>query len=253
MNITMHKKTFSIIIPTYNSEKYIEECIESALSQSYQQFEIIVVDNNSTDSTVELINQFNSDKIKVFDIRNHGVIAASRNYGISRATGDYIAFLDSDDKWYANKLEVCAKYLEKHEFICHKMDGIHKKKTFFDGQALNFNRLFLRGNCVATSSVVMTKDIIDKFGGFSEERDLVTVEDYDLWLKLAWNGVNMYTMELFLGYYRKHDNNSSNYTSYSNGIASLMENWANRLPIPFVIARKFLLRYELRKMMEKSL
>lgn len=247
-NTTVPTKMFSVVIPTYNSERYIVECIESVLSQSCQEFEIIVVDNNSSDSTRALVNQFNSEKIKLFQIENNGVIAASRNYGMSKAAGEYIAFLDSDDKWYVNKLEECSKYLEKHDFVCHNMDGIHRRNPIFGAKELSFYRLFLRGNCVATSSVIISKDLICKLGGFSEDCDLITVEDYDLWLKLLWSGVNLYSVDQLLGFYRKHDSNSSNYKSYANAMRKLIDHWANRLPKFFVIARRILTRYELWKM-----
>jgi len=95
----------STIIPTYNRQDFIVSSIESVLTQTYQSYEIIVVDDGSTDNTLEVLNQF-QDKIKVIQKDNGGNASAARNVGIKHASGDYIAYLDSDDTWYPDKLSI---------------------------------------------------------------------------------------------------------------------------------------------------
>ena len=115
-------KLISVIIPTFNSEKYIQQCISSVLNQTYENYEIIVVDNNSTDSTVSIIKSFNSDKIKIIYVFNNGNISISRNLGIKNSIGSWIAFLDSDDFWEKNKLSLISKKFSEYNLIFHNMN-----------------------------------------------------------------------------------------------------------------------------------
>src|SRR6056300_1624629 len=101
------KNLVSIIIPTFNRLDKLVNAIESVRKQSYKNYEIIVVDNSSTDGTIEYLNRLNDNKISIFKIKNHGNIARSRNLGILNSKGDMLAFLDSDDLWYPNKLSLC--------------------------------------------------------------------------------------------------------------------------------------------------
>ena len=96
----------SIILPTYNrASSFLKEAIDSVINQSYMNWELIVIDNNSTDNTIDLVESYKSNKIFIYQINNNGVIAKSRNLGIEKSSGDYVAFLDSDDFWYKNKLQ----------------------------------------------------------------------------------------------------------------------------------------------------
>ena len=102
----------SIIIPTYNRCKDLSNAITSVLNQTYKNWEIIIIDNYSTDETFKIVKQFNDNRIFYFKLNNYGNIAISRNYGINKSNGEIIAFLDSDDYWYKNKLEIASIYFE---------------------------------------------------------------------------------------------------------------------------------------------
>ena len=102
----------SIIIPTYNRAEDLKRALQSVFDQTFTDWEVVVVDNHSIDNTDSLIESFNDPKIRLFKIYNEGVIAASRNLGLKHALGEYVAFLDSDDWWHPQKLEVSLKYLE---------------------------------------------------------------------------------------------------------------------------------------------
>ena len=244
----MRSVKFSIIIPTYNSAEFIGECISSILNQSCQDFEIIIVDNYSTDNTIDEIDSYSQEKIKVFQNKNHGVIAVSRNFGVTQSSGEYIAFLDSDDFWYKNKLEQCSKYLLNNDIVCHLLEGSHKdKKHWFSTKKLTFYRLFMRGNCVATSSVIIKKSVLKKHGGFSHDKELVTVEDYDLWLTLLKSNSTIRLINQKLGFYRIHENKSSNLLQYSSAITFLIKKWAPSVPIWATLIRRILLKIEIAK------
>ena len=103
----------SIVIPTYNRSIDLRRAIHSVIGQTYKNWELIIVDNHSNDDTDEMVSSFNNQRIKLFKIYNNGVIAKSRNYGITKSKGEYVAFLDSDDWWMERKLEFSIKLLNK--------------------------------------------------------------------------------------------------------------------------------------------
>ena len=96
---------FSVIVNCKNSQEYLNDCLESILNQSHKNFELIIIDNNSIDSTFNIINTFNDERIKYYNTERDLSLGAARNLGIKYSTGSYIGFLDSDDLWHKNKLE----------------------------------------------------------------------------------------------------------------------------------------------------
>ena len=101
------KPLVSIVIPTYNHAEFLRLAIQSIIEQTYDNWEIIIINNYSTDTTVELVEKFKEPRIRLINFNNNGVIATSRNIGIKKSRGEWIAFLDSDDIWYPSKLEKC--------------------------------------------------------------------------------------------------------------------------------------------------
>ena len=103
----------SVVIPTYNHARYLRRALQSVIDQTYTNWEVIVIDNYSKDSTDGVMASFTDPRIVYLKIHNNGVIAASRNVGIRKAKGDWIAFLDSDDFWTADKLQACCELMTK--------------------------------------------------------------------------------------------------------------------------------------------
>jgi glycosyltransferase involved in cell wall biosynthesis len=95
----------SVVIPTYNHAHFLRFALQSVIEQTYQNWEIIIIDNHSSDNTDEVLKQFDFYNLRIFKINNNGIIGVSRNVGIKAAKGDWIAFLDSDDIWYKEKLK----------------------------------------------------------------------------------------------------------------------------------------------------
>ena len=95
----------SVVIPTYNHAAFLHKALQSVVDQTYKNLEILVVNNFSTDETESIVSSFSDKNISLFNFRNNGIIAAARNHGIQHATGEFIAFLDSDDIWYPTKIE----------------------------------------------------------------------------------------------------------------------------------------------------
>jgi len=191
----------SIVIPVYNGDKFIARAIESALRQTYPVHELIVVNDGSKDRTAELLSGY-GERIHTISIPNGGVSHA-RNVGISACTGQIVAFLDADDVWEANKLQLqvavfeqhpeigfcCCDYLEsndsssqeaRHFSLFREWDDFHPDQPMQQGAFA----LLLKENLVGTcSTVAIRKSVLDSSGCFDES--LRQAEDYDLWLRCA--------------------------------------------------------------------
>ena len=208
----------SIILPTYNRAKlFLSRAINSVINQSYHNWELIVIDNSSIDNTKELVNSYQNSKIHFFSIENKGNIAKSRNLGISQAKGDFIAFLDSDDYWKLDKLEKCINILKSnrsYDGVCHAEFWVNPKnhqeiKKYGPKKYFNYEKLLIRGNSVSLSAMVVNKKKILEAKSFSEDQNIITAEDYDLWIKLAANNINVAFIDKPLGYYQIHHNSES--------------------------------------------
>lgn len=182
----------SIILPTFNRSHVLGRAIDSVLAQTYSNWELIIVDNHSSDQTDILVNNYHSSKIVLLKIHNEGIIAKSRNCGINHAQGELIAFLDSDDWWYSNKLEIAEKYLHNADIVYHDLDSHTEKGKRFrkptQGRHLKrpvFVDLMTKGNAIANSSVVVRKSIIEQVDGLCEDKSLISKEDFDLWLRIS--------------------------------------------------------------------
>ena len=187
---------FSVVIPTYNQADYLEEAIESVLAQTFADFEILVVNNFSTDNTSEVLNGYDDPRIKVIEFNNEGVIGAGRNTGIKAATGEFVAFLDSDDVWYPEKLAEVARIIEQDPeigLICHDQDmvrdGVVEQSTNYgppgNYQGTIYDYVLGASNGPSTSATTVARRFLEAVSGFSEDRAFITVEDYELWLRLA--------------------------------------------------------------------
>ena len=112
---------FSVIIPTYNCADFLKRALSSVFIQTYQNFEVIVVDNSSTDNTEDVLNSFDDKKLTVKKVNNNGIIAHSRNKGIENAKGKWVAFLDSDDIWKPEKLEKVSHAIVNNPEVIEKL------------------------------------------------------------------------------------------------------------------------------------
>ena len=249
---------FSVIIPTYNRADLIQRCIDSVLKQSYQNFEVIVVDNYSEDATVDIVKSYADSRIKIFQIHNHGIIAASRNKGIMEASGEWICFLDSDDWWTSNKLETCLHFTGDYDMIYHGLftckDQKISKKTLggvIKGE-LSVANLFLRENLIANSSVLVRRELIQKeVGLLSENPRLVTVEDLDYWVRVIQVTHKIKYIDAPLGYYWIGNNASGN-TEHAYAERALLAKYIQE--IPFVKRReaKSLLSYKMARVFHQK-
>jgi glycosyltransferase involved in cell wall biosynthesis len=179
----------SVIIPTYNRGWIIKEAIDSVLAQDFKDFELIVVDDGSTDNTSEVFASYGND-IKVLFQKNKGVSAA-RNRGIAEASGQFIAFLDSDDLWLPQKLSTQVEFFNQvsEAFICQTEEiwirngrRVNPKKRHKKASGMIF-KPSLELCLVSPSAVMIRRSLFDRVGRFDET--LPACEDYDLWLRIS--------------------------------------------------------------------
>jgi teichuronic acid biosynthesis glycosyltransferase TuaG len=199
---------FSIIVPTFNSGKTICQTMSSILAQSYVRFEVLVIDNYSSDNTKLLVDSFCDKRVSFHLVENQGMPAISRNYGISLAKFDYIAFCDSDDTWMNNKLLTCMDHIEKgSDFIAHDLElsgSLLKsffKTSFSRRRPKTFEEFIDFGNPIAQSSVVIRREILLQVGMYDTDPKLIAIEDCHLWAKVLRSGVELSYIDKKLGTY----------------------------------------------------
>lgn len=194
-------------MPAFNSESFIDQAISSVLKQTHADLEILVINDCSTDKTLEIISRFNDERLKLFDLnKNHGV-AHARNIGLENANGDFIAFCDSDDYWEPSKIEKQLLVMDKQKkLISHanalvvnsdgKITGSRKFKKI-----INFADMQYR-NFVINSSSIVAKSAIG-----SKRFKNIKHEDYLFWLEIFAEGYQSVSCNQNLIYYRNHDRN----------------------------------------------
>lgn len=181
----------SVIIPTYNRAKLVSDAIDSVLKQTYKDYEIIVVDDGSTDNTRESISKYHEHIIYLRQ-PNQGP-GAARNNGIKRSTGEFIAFLDSDDLWLPERLKMGVAMLETNKDVglvysnsYRLVDGKRMERTYFDNYkpygGFVFKQLYFQ-DFIPTTSVILRKECFTKLGLF--DGGLPLCEDYDMWLRIS--------------------------------------------------------------------
>jgi glycosyltransferase involved in cell wall biosynthesis len=204
----------SVIIPAYNAERFIEQTIRSVLSQTYQDFEIIVVDDGSTDQTRQVLEPF-MDRV-VYIYQGNQKQAAARNAGVQISRGEYIAFLDSDDLWFPSTLATLTQRLATQsdaglvasgfEYIDEQSHRLGVARPWLAYPIIDL-RMILYGGLTPPSAVLLRRRWIDRVGGF--DPTLAPAEDMDLWFRLAVSGCRMDWAQAILCQYRVHTANVS--------------------------------------------
>jgi glycosyltransferase involved in cell wall biosynthesis len=187
-------KTISVVIPTYNRAEYLRQALDGVLAQTFKDYDIIVVDDNSTDGTKELVASYGANVRYI--CQENKERGAGRNNGVKNSESEYIAFLDSDDMWLSNHLEVCLEALKQDRdaglsfsgsYIVDENGNIISKMGLrpFNGYVLrDIVAAYSSGGCNA-SSCLIRKKVFDRAGYFSEDRDLSGSEDWEMWARLS--------------------------------------------------------------------
>lgn len=208
----------SIIMPVFNSEKYLKKAIESILNQTYENIELIIIDDNSSDGSIDIINSFNSKKIKFFQNQKNMGVSAARNKAIDLSNGKYLALMDSDDISFIYRIEKQVNFLEKNsdygligghyerfsEVGFFKKKKIHRQSLI---QEENQVKLNFMGSIAAPTT--MFRASIVKENKIYFDTNLKIAEDYDFWRRIGLFS-KVTNIDEILVYYRKHSNNTMN-------------------------------------------
>lgn len=191
----MEKEKVSIIIPTYNRADCIEQSIRSVLEQTYRKFEVLIVDDGSSDNTQDIVNSIGDERIRYIKMPENKGASAARNEGIRRAACQYIAFQDSDDRWKTDKLEKQMQALVDNPqaglvycaYECQRFDGDtaivpDAQMPLHDKQGDIYHKLLCR-NTIGAPTVLARRECFDKAGVFCES--LTCLEDWELFVRIA--------------------------------------------------------------------
>lgn len=223
-------------MPAYNAGKYIEESILSVLKQSYENWELIIINDGSTDETKEIVEIYcqKDSRIKLVN-QDNSRIGAARNNGINNSTGSWIAFLDADDLWDSEKLKMqieaskqfpTAQVIYTDGFIFNDHEGFKNLMPYPTITGKLFpNRVMYqmqyKQNYIPVLSVIVKRSLVNKIGPQSQELFFSGCEDWDYWLRMARAGVDFYGLPKKLFYYRRHTSNLS-----KNGVTMILAQFA---------------------------
>ena len=215
-------KLVSVIVPVYNSSKYIEKCITSIINQTYKNMEIIIINDNSTDNSLDIINQYKDKRIKLINLKKTKGVANARNEGIKKSKGNYICYLDSDDYISEDKIEKQIKFMEENNVIFSFTNFIYLKESGKKHYAkvpkkLNYKSA-LKNTAILTSTVILNMDKLKKEDIFMP--NIKKGQDTACWWKILKKGIIAYSMPDFFTTYRVHKNSLS-----FNKINALKRTW----------------------------
>ena len=228
--------TISVIIPAYNAERTILETIASVQQQTFSDFEMIIINDGSSDRTVEILDNVKDERLKIFSYQNSGVSVA-RNRGISHATGEFIAFLDADDLWTSDKLEAQLTALQQHPeagvayswtcFMREKGGSYIEKSRAFEGNV--YAKLLVTNFLHSGSNPLIRREAIESVGGF--DTTLIPSEDWDFYLRLAarWSFVLVPKPQIF--YRQSSGSNSSNVEKLEQATLNMFEKAFRAAPL----------------------
>lgn len=206
---------FSVVIPYYKKRQYIERCLDSVISQTYQDFEIILVDDGSSDDLNQLVEHKYKDKLTLITQSNQGVSSA-RNTGIENVSQDYIAFLDADDCWSPNYLELAVKLILRDKKLkilgskyTRSINNLEVNITSLSYRKIEnyFQRQAIKNPLFTSSSTIIKGSFFRENAGFNS--NLKSGEDMDVWFRTVLSGGNAYYIDNILVYYSDEDENQA--------------------------------------------
>jgi glycosyltransferase involved in cell wall biosynthesis len=218
----MNDPIVGVIMPAYNAETFISASIESVIAQTYTNWELTIVDDGSTDGTVDIVRKYAAVDCRVkYFYQQNGRQAKARNTGLKHSDSPLVAFLDADDLWVKEKLELQVRTLLDSNCDLVYSDGFVFSDNNTTDESLNFTTrpgkfsgsewfaALSQLNVIPVLSVMVRRDVLDKVGGFDENPRYHGVEDYDLWLTIARHGFVFYGMKEKLVRYRLHQGGTS--------------------------------------------
>lgn len=231
----------SVVIPMYNRERTIQRAVDSVLNQTYKNIEVLVVDDGSTDNSVQMLDKYNNDvRVKVFCQETNQGANAARNRGIREAKGEYIAFHDSDDEWLPEKIEKQLKYMKEkqlavsfcafkryHNDAVQIIPDISKELT-----SQNIRKKLKRGNIIGTPTLVIHRKVIENVGMFDEE--MPRLQDYEYVIRIARKYDIGFINEVLINEYELAGCISLNQKSMHQAYALLLKKHADFIDVDYI-------------------
>lgn len=244
------KPSFSIVIPVYNAEATLRETLASVASQSYQHFEVIAVNDGSTDSSLTILEAWKNEQphipVEVIIQANQG-LGASRNIAITKAKNDWIALLDADDLWLPQKLERLANTIvhnPDYALIFHGFNtfGTKRNRTRTGYPITSIEDLLTKGNPIMPSAMAAKAEVL-KESPFSIDKNIHGAEDLDLWLRLLKNGYRFFHLPETLTLYRQTGGMSTNLNDHLQKVQTVIDHyhqqaWFDKNTLDKALARK---------------
>jgi glycosyltransferase involved in cell wall biosynthesis len=212
----------SILLASYNGEKYIKQSIDSIINQTFKKWELLIGFNGTTDKTKDIVDQYKDERIKIFDYEDDKGKAKTLNKLIQEAQFDYCSIQDDDDLWWPPKLHEQSKLLEEYQVIGTYIYYINSKNQIVGAPYLCRNHQAIKNRCqrginqIANSSAVFSKSKVLSVGGWNEDLDdladkgVQPKEDFDLWLRLLKNGSKFCNIPEYLTLHRIHKKSNFN-------------------------------------------
>lgn len=212
-------KKVSVVIPVYNSSKHLSECLSSVINQTYKNLEIIVIDDYSSDNSIEIIESFKDSRIKLIKHSENMGAAKTRNDGIESATGDFICFLDSDDYWKLKKIEKQLRFIKEKAFIYSEYMYLKGNRTHIARvpRSLTYEQL-LKNSAIFTSTVMINMKYVNKEDIYMP--NIRMGQDYGAWYKILKKVGTAYGMDEVLSIYRVGNKSLS-----SNKLKAIKRTW----------------------------
>jgi glycosyltransferase involved in cell wall biosynthesis len=225
----------SVVIPVFNAQEYIENTVDSVINQEYKNWELIIIDDCSTDDSLSIVEtKYKSNKkIEIIKLeRNSGGPAKPRNIGIKNSNGDFIAFLDQDDIWDNGKLRICCNSIcDNVDFIYHDMRVVAENDYSVKQKILSSRQLeqpvlidlLINDNAILNSSAMVRRSLLVKIGDINESKKMMASEDYNTWLRIAKITDNFLYIPKVLGSCLIHSGSASSKDMYDSAMFSSKE------------------------------
>lgn len=207
----MKKTKISVVIPTYNRSTELRRALKGVESQTLRPHEVVICDDGSSEDIFSVVDCFkNTLPIRCIRIDNSGSPARPRNVGVNASTGEWIAFLDSDDWWHPNKLQIMSQHVDKADILYHRLTTVDQSKWFgLHSRVIGWDPpsalspafdLLTTGNPIPTSSSMICRSLYQELNGMEE--GFKTIEDYDFWIRVAlFKSPRFYFEKSILGCY----------------------------------------------------
>lgn len=231
----------SVIIPVYNRENTIQRAINSVLCQTYINLELLVIDDGSTDQTIEIVSSYRDERVRLICQMEHVGANKARNIGIANAKGEYIAFQDSDDEWLPDKLMIQMNYMKKYAFdacyssyYCHHDNRITIIPLDYENRVKYekcIKEVLREGNSIGTPTMILHKKVLDKLHEKAFDEELPRLQDYDFAIRIAKHIPIGYIDKPLLHAYKSTNSISNNIDSLHKAIPLLMKKHGNFLDV----------------------